>query len=58
MQTEGRADGIMCGFGSFDGVPSCANKRLLGDVLRGEWRSDAVVQSGTRPQPSPTPPRS
>ena len=45
MQTEGRADGIMCGFGSFDGVPSCANKRLLGDVLRGEWRSDAVVQS-------------
>ena len=33
MQTEGRADGIMCGFGSFDGVPSCANKRLLGDVL-------------------------
>jgi beta-glucosidase len=45
MQTEGGADGIMCGFGAFDGVPSCANKRLLQDVLRGEWASDAVVQS-------------
>jgi beta-glucosidase-like glycosyl hydrolase len=35
----------MCGFASFDGVPSCANKRLLGDILRDEWGSDAVVQS-------------
>ena len=45
MQTHGGADGIMCGFGSFDGTPSCANKRLLQKVLRDDWRSDAVVQS-------------
>ena len=45
MQTDGGADGIMCGFGSFDGVPSCANSRLLNTVLRDEWHSDAVVQS-------------
>ena len=45
MQVSGGADGIMCGFGSFDGTPSCANKRLLQTVLRNEWHSDAVVQS-------------
>lgn len=45
MQTQGGADGIMCGFGSFDGTPSCANKRLLQKVLRDDWRSDAVIQS-------------
>lgn len=26
---DGGAEGIMCGFASFDGVPSCANSRLL-----------------------------
>ena len=45
FQTEAEADGIMCGFSSFDGVPSCASKRLLTDVLKHEWASDAVVQS-------------
>lgn len=35
----------MCSFGSFDGVPSCANKRLLQDIVRGEWGSSAVIQS-------------
>jgi beta-glucosidase-like glycosyl hydrolase len=29
----------------FRRTPSCANRRLLQDVLRGEWHSDAVVQS-------------
>ena len=42
MAQEGGADGIMCGFGSFDGVPSCASDRLLKDVLRTEWASDQV----------------
>ena len=35
----------MCSFGSFDGVPSCANKRLLKEIVRDEWHSNAVVQS-------------
>lgn len=37
---EGGAEGIMCGFSSFDGIPSCANSRLLkvsaGDSIYGE----------------------
>ena len=42
---QGGAEGIMCGFGSFDGTPSCANQRLLGTELRGKWGADSVVQS-------------
>jgi hypothetical protein len=42
---EGGAEGIMCGFSSFQGIPSCANKQMLHDILRGEWQSDSVVQS-------------
>ena len=29
----GRAEAIMCSYAAFDGVPSCANKRLLQVVL-------------------------
>ena len=35
----------MCSYASFDGVPSCASKRLLHDILRDEWGSEAMVQS-------------
>eukprot|EP00930_Biecheleria_cincta_P027638 TRINITY_DN19382_c0_g1_i1.p1 TRINITY_DN19382_c0_g1~~TRINITY_DN19382_c0_g1_i1.p1 ORF type:complete len:494 (+),score=46.31 TRINITY_DN19382_c0_g1_i1:133-1482(+) len=41
----GRAEGIMCSYSSFNGVPSCANSRLLKDILRGEFGSTALVQS-------------
>lgn len=41
----GRAEAIMCSYAAFDGIPSCANSRLLRDILRGEWGSDALVQS-------------
>jgi beta-glucosidase len=41
----GRAEGIMCSFAIFDGVPSCANDRLLKALLRQEWGSNALVQS-------------
>eukprot|EP01047_Picozoa_sp_COSAG01_P051376 COSAG01_NODE_5296_length_4352_cov_4.733365_3_plen_408_part_00 len=41
----GRAEGIMCSYASFDGTPSCASKRLLHDILRDEWGSEALVQS-------------
>eukprot|EP01043_Picozoa_sp_COSAG02_P059828 COSAG02_NODE_7694_length_2889_cov_19.079570_1_plen_409_part_10 len=42
---EGRAEAIMCGYAAFDGIPSCANKRLLQDILRKEWGSECLVQS-------------
>ena len=41
----GRAEAIMCGYAAFDGIPSCANKRLLQDILRKEWGSECLVQS-------------
>ena len=41
----GRAEAIMCGYAAFDGIPSCANKRQLQDILRKEWGSECLVQS-------------
>ena len=32
-------------FVSLDGVPSCANKRLLTDILRAEWKFTGFVVS-------------
>lgn len=41
----GRAEAIMCSYAAFDGIPSCANKRLLQTILRDEWHSECLVQS-------------
>ena len=41
----GRAEGIMCAFAFFNGVPSCANPRLLQSILRDEWGSEALIQT-------------
>lgn len=41
----GRAEAIMCSYAAFDGVPSCANHRLLQDLLRDTMHSEALVQS-------------
>ena len=30
---------------AFDGIPSCANKRLLQTILQDEWNSSCLVQS-------------
>ena len=42
---EGRALGIMCSYNAVNGVPMCANQKLLADVLRGEWGFDGYVTS-------------
>ena len=42
---EGGARGVMCSYNAVNGVPSCANKWLLGDVLRKEWKFDGYVTS-------------
>jgi beta-glucosidase len=34
---EGGAQSVMCSYNRLDGVPACANDRLLGAVLRREW---------------------
>jgi len=36
---------ILCAHISLNGVPSCANKKLLTDVLRGEWKFGGFVVS-------------
>ena len=42
---DGKADSIMCAYNRVDKVPACANKMLLGDILRGDWHFDGFVTS-------------
>jgi beta-glucosidase len=42
---EGGAFSVMCAYNSVDGLPACANTRLLGDILRGEWGFPGYVVS-------------
>lgn len=42
---EGKAYSIMGAYNAVNGIPSCANTRLLTDILRGEWGFDGVVVS-------------
>ena len=43
--TEGRAESVMCAYNAVDGVPACANQRLLQHYLRGEWKFRGPVVS-------------
>jgi len=42
---EGKALGIMCSYNAVNGVPMCANRELLTDVLRDQWGFDGYVTS-------------
>jgi len=42
---EGKADSVMCAYNRTDGEPCCANKRLMTDILRGEWGFGGYVVS-------------
>jgi beta-glucosidase len=42
---EGRAKSVMCAYNRTNGEPCCANTKLLGDILRGEWGFDGYVVS-------------
>ena len=42
---EARAASVMCAYNRTNGEPCCANKHLLGDLLRGEWGFDGYVVS-------------
>ena len=39
------AQTLMASFNEIDGVPAHANRKLMTDILRGEWRFDGVVVS-------------
>ena len=43
--TEGQADSIMCSYNAVDGVPACASKMLLSDILRKDWGFRGFVTS-------------
>jgi beta-glucosidase-like glycosyl hydrolase len=42
---QGNAKGVMCSYNAVNGVPSCANKFLLQDVLRDTWNFSGYVTS-------------
>ena len=43
--TEGGAASVMCAYNRTNGEPCCANKELLTDILRGEWKFGGYVVS-------------
>ena len=42
---EGGAGSVMCAYNSVDGLPACANPRLLNDILRKQWGFQGYVVS-------------
>ena len=42
---EGKAASVMCAYNSLNGEPCCASKRLMTEILRGEWGFDGYVVS-------------
>jgi len=42
---EGKADSVMCAYNRTNEEPCCANKRLMTDILRGEWGFNGYVVS-------------
>jgi beta-glucosidase len=42
---EGQADSVMCAYNRTNTEPCCANKRLMTDILRGEWKFNGYVVS-------------
>ena len=42
---EGKAYSVMCAYNRTNGEPCCANKKLMMDILRGEWGFNGYVVS-------------
>lgn len=42
---EGKGLGIMCSYNAVNGIPMCANRELLTDVLRDQWGFEGYVTS-------------
>jgi beta-glucosidase len=42
---EGKAYSVMCAYNRTNGEPCCANKKLMVDILRGEWGFNGYVVS-------------
>ena len=42
---DAKADSVMCAYNRTNDEPCCANKKLMTDILRGEWGFDGYVVS-------------
>ena len=42
---EAKADSVMCAYNRTNAEPCCTNKRLMTDILRGEWKFGGYVVS-------------
>jgi beta-glucosidase len=42
---QGKADSLMCAYNAIDGVPACANKMLMQQTLRDDWKFDGFITS-------------
>jgi beta-glucosidase len=42
---EGKADSVMCAYNRMNTEPCCANRELMTDILRGEWKFGGYVVS-------------
>ncbi len=42
---EGKADSVMCAYNAIDGVPACADAKLIDGILRGTWGLQGYVVS-------------
>ncbi|KAE8875865.1 Beta-xylosidase/alpha-L-arabinofuranosidase 2 [Phytophthora fragariae] len=42
---RGHVSSIMCSYNAVNGIPSCADKGLLTDLVRGEWKFDGYITS-------------
>ena len=42
---EAKADSVMCAYNRLNTEPCCTNKRLMTDILRGEWKFGGFVVS-------------
>lgn len=42
---EGKVASVMCSYNQVDGVPTCADRSLLLDTIRGEWGLNGYIVS-------------
>ncbi|RLN73890.1 hypothetical protein BBJ28_00006355 [Nothophytophthora sp. Chile5] len=42
---RGHVSSIMCSYNAVNGIPSCADKGLMTDLVRGQWKFDGYITS-------------
>lgn len=40
---EGKVASVMCSFNQVNGIPTCADPKLLRDTIRGDWGLNGLV---------------